>query len=111
MIVHEQNVVPRSRRARVAKPQRSSLHILAVVVLFLVLSTQVYLRILIVREGYRIEELRSQALKSDASYRDLKLKHAASTSPMLLLKRSRNQLGMKNTTPNKVRRLRMIEDV
>ena len=71
---------------------------------FLALVLEVWVRITILHTSYELEEVRSAALKSDARLRQLRFEIAQMTSPQELRVRAKDELGLKDTAPQRIRR-------
>lgn len=66
---------------------------------------QVWVRLLFIEFGYRLEELRNTALKNDALVRDERVEYALMIQPEHLSRSAEERLGMKKITPQQVRKI------
>ena len=66
----------------------------SLLVFFLVLGFQLFLRVMITQQSYNIESTRKLALKNDEELRSLKLAYNYYKSPIELAKNAQNKLGM-----------------
>lgn len=73
--------------------------------LVLVLSVELWVRIESLNTGYRLERLRTEALRNDALLRELTYENATLSSPIRTLERATKELGMLRTAPHQLRRL------
>jgi len=58
-----------------------------------------------IHAGYRVHELRRQALGYDNELRELNAKLAVSTCPKTLISRAQSELGLSITPPQRIRTL------
>ena len=79
--------------------------ILPAIVLAIVLVLQLWVRLESIHAGYRLEGLRSQALKNDARLRELRFELAALSSPVAVETEAKSRLGFVSPAPQNVRRL------
>ena len=96
MILHRSRElpdVPLWRRVRIAG------------MLFLVLLLQIWIRVEIIQAGYRLEEVRTAALKQDAQLRELKFEYAAKASPSVVRDRAQKELGLRPMLPQAIRKV------
>lgn len=70
----------------------------------MLLFGKIYVKAMIIGEGYRIEGLRQEALAKDAELRALRLVLASASRPDVLTKRARS-LGLRPALPQQLRRL------
>ena len=99
--ISEQVVLPRMNVKEVKR--QSSWQLLPPVLLFVVLLAQLTIRVQIIGQGYALEELRAQAVRSDAVLRDTKLKLAYATRPRQLVEKASKELGMVTLCPQRIR--------
>jgi len=76
---------------------------LCLAVLFLLVA-KIYIKAMIIGEGYKIEEIRKVALAKDTELRALRLQYASVSRPDVLSQRART-LGLRPALPQQLRRI------
>jgi hypothetical protein len=89
----------------VLKRTPSRLRTRPVIALFFCLVVQVWVRVEVTRSSYRLEELRSSVLRSDAVLRELKSQHAAVMSPRTLRAEAKTRLHFEPLAPQQIRKM------
>ncbi|MCC6932868.1 MAG: hypothetical protein IT292_06410 [Deltaproteobacteria bacterium] len=79
--------------------------LLSLAFLFVVLSAQLMLRVVITEKGYEIEKLRMVALSNDAELRELGFTYAFQGRPAEILTSARAKLGMEMASPKQIRKM------
>jgi len=102
-VTHSQPV--RAIAARDRLKRRFLKRILPFVALFFALAFQLLIRVQMIHAGYRVHELRRQALGYDNELRELNAKLAVSTCPKTLISRAQSELGLSITPPQRIRTL------
>jgi hypothetical protein len=102
--IHQQVIVPRAQ-VRSRRGRRAWKHLLPPVLLFSALLLQLTIRIEIIERGYRLENLREQALKQDNHLRSERLELAFATRPKILTDEAKQRLHMLALCPQRVRQL------
>lgn len=94
-----------SQEAREGVRWTRVMELCAAVVLFVVLGTQLFVRLSVIQACYKLESLRKEALVADADLRELRLMYAWKTQPSTMVARSRASLNMEPSTPSQIRRV------
>ena len=79
--------------------------LLSLSMLFIVLATQLGLRIYITEKGYEIERMRMVALANDTELRELDFTYALKTRPNELIKQAEARLGVEPLAPYQIRKV------
>jgi cell division protein FtsL len=74
------------------------------IAVLLLLFGKIYVKAMIIGEGYRIEEMRQSALTKDAELRALRLNLASASRPDVLTQRARS-FGLRPALPQQLRRI------
>lgn len=73
--------------------------------LFIVLTAQLFVRLTIVHRSYELQRVRSEALRNDAELRGLRLELATLTSPSVIAERAGKELELRPVSPQRIRRV------
>lgn len=76
---------------------------------FFCLLLQIWIRIEIIRAGYRLEELRTMVLKNDVLKRELSFQYASAASPALIAEQAKKHLALEAIPPQRMRKLILEE--
>jgi len=87
------------------KPNR---RFVAPLILFGALICQLYVRVSIIEQGYRVEELRRNILSADEQLRQLQLDAAYIARPQRLSEIAANSFGLVRTSPQNVRIVEVV---
>ena len=98
--IRVRKVLPQSR---VSISRRKLL--LSMSMLFVVLASQLGLRVYITEKGYEIERMRMIALANDTELRELDFTYALKTRPNELIKRAEGRLGVEPLAPYQIRKV------
>lgn len=98
--LREQAVLPRAdaRAARFGSPS-----IALFVMLFVVLAAQLIIRVQIIEQSYRLEQLRPMVMKNDGRLRELRFEYSRITRPGVLSERATKELRMNPLAPESIR--------
>ena len=84
---------------------KTSLHILAVILLAVSLSHRIWTKLEAVELGYQIAELREQTQALNYERQELELQYSVATRPDVLSVRAYNELNMKQPTTSQIIRV------
>ncbi len=94
---------------RTADAAHRSQQLIPLVLLFFILSLQLAVRIMVVERAYRLEDLRSAALKHDVLLRDLRSEYSQLAGPTQIGERARRELKLLQLPPQRMRKFLLPE--